>query len=118
LNFQKSVDSLSPTLFQVLASGTPYKFVTLVLRTSASGSSPAATIPYLKVTFKLVAASSINWSVTPDASDCAETVGFEYGGAVLTYTPIQADGTAGTVVQAGWNAVRNVQDNSPTLAIQ
>jgi type VI protein secretion system component Hcp len=118
LNLQKSVNSFSPTLFQALASGTQYKFVTLALRTSASGSTAAATVPYLKATFKVVLANSINWSVASDGSDCGETVGFSYGGAVLTYTPIQADGTAGTAVQGGWNGLKNVADNNPTQAIQ
>jgi type VI protein secretion system component Hcp len=114
LNLQKSVNSLSPTLFQYAAAGTPYEFVTLVLRTSANGSTAAATFPYLKVTFKLVAVNTINWSVPSNASDCSEAVGFEYGGTVLTYTSTQADGTAGSTVTGGWNVVKNIQDTTLT----
>lgn len=117
LILQKQVNSLSPTVFQNLAAGKSYQFVNLVLRNSNSTNS-IPNPPFMKVTFKLVGADSLNWTMPAGATELSELVGFEYGAMVITYTPINADGTAGTPVIGGWNRVRNVVDGNPTTAIQ
>lgn len=103
LSITKRVDGFSPEMFQRACSGTPFQEVVL---TFPDG-------PDLTARFKLVAVKTISLAFAdPDKLNrfelnLLEEVTFEYGGLQL-----EVGGT-----RKGWNRVKNVVDNDPTLPI-
>lgn len=104
----RKIDVVSPVLFQMACSGTPFEQVALGLR-KAAGDEAASQI-YLVFNFKLVAVKTIAWSSEDEG--LKEAVTFEYGGLQVKYAQQQPTGEATLPIIAGWNRVRNVLDNS------
>ena len=117
LTITKSVDALTPKLFQFMCSGTPYKFVEILFIKPTGGNNPANVI--YKVLLKLAAVKTQAVSSVADCSNgcVAESVSFEYGG-MLQYTyKQQATGSITANPPGGWNRVKNVEDTDPTTVI-
>lgn len=117
LTITKSVDALTPKLYQFMCTGTPYKFVEILFVKPATDNNPAPVI--YKVLLKLAAVKTqAVSSVASCANGCvAESVSFEYGGMIqYTYKP-QANGSS-TPIPAGWNRVKNVEDTDPTSELR
>ena len=103
----RNVDCISPVLFQMACSGTPFETVTLALARSVAGGPPAGQF-IVRFDFKLVAVKTVAWK--PDPSGPKEQVTFEYGGLQVRYSQQGQNGALMTPVAAGWNAVKNIQD--------
>lgn len=106
----RKIDTLSPNLFQMACSGTPFQWVHLALRKS-SGGDTAGEI-FVRFDFKLVAVKTISWA--HDDESPKETVTFEYGGLQVHYTQQNANGSFVAAIPGGWNRVKNVQDTGAT----
>lgn len=106
----RKIDTLSPKLFEMACSGTPFQWVHLALRKSSGGDSAGEI--FVRFDFKLVAVKTISWS--HDDESPKETVTFEYGGLQVHYVQQNADGTFNADVPGGWNRVKNVQDTGST----
>ncbi len=107
----KQVDATSSVLFQLAASGTPFKTAEVFL-TNQSG---AIITRYL---FKLVAVKTVAWTASSDSESAMESVSFEYGGLIVTANTQSPDGKLIAGTPMGWNRVRNVLDNDVVLAIK
>lgn len=104
----KTIDVLSPPLFQLCASGKPFAKLDLLLVKSA-GSATATPLLFLQYTFKLAAVATV--SVSHDEETPKETVTFEYGDLQIRYQQQGPDGKPiNTPLTAGWNIVKNVAD--------
>lgn len=104
----RKIDKASPIFFTMACSGTPFKNVALALRKSAGGTTAGQF--FLRFDFKLAAVKSISYS--HDEASPKEEVTFEYGGFLLRYTMQNSDGTMGSVIPAGWDRTKNVQNMS------
>jgi type VI protein secretion system component Hcp len=118
----RNIDKLSPKLFQMACSGTPFKMVSLFLRKSVGstgtggGSQDVSGQTYLRFDFKLVAVKTIEWA-HDDEAGVKETVTFEYGGMVIRYCQQNPDGSFGPAIPGGWNRVKNVSDQDPSVPL-
>ena len=105
LTFTTSSSNLTVQLDTMLASGTPFEQVNLY---GFDSTSDGTAVPVLHDVFKLAAAQSD----TIDAASGEHKVALEYGGLVESSVPLNADGSTGTPVTAGWNRVTNVSDSN------
>jgi|SRR4051812_42566412 type VI protein secretion system component Hcp len=110
----RKIDLLSPKLFEMSCSGTPFKKVALGLRKSAGGDTTGCV--FVAFIFKMVGVKTISWSYDDEAPK--ETTTFEYGGFQIHYRPQKPDGTFGECKPGGWNRVRNVRDQMPNEDIK
>jgi type VI secretion system secreted protein Hcp len=101
---KKITDSASPAFFKNCATGAHYKTVTLEMR-KAGGDPQSSGQVFLKYTFGTVFTTKINWSGPGDEGP-EESITFVYGSLMVTYTPQNNDGTAGTPISAQWPPVR------------
>ncbi|MBD2757304.1 type VI secretion system tube protein Hcp [Spirosoma validum] len=117
LTITKSVDALTPKLFQAMCSGTAYKFVEILfVKPTADGNT--ASVIY-KVLLKL---AGVKTQAVSSVADCAngcvaESVSFEYGGMIQSTYKQQSNGSFTQNPPAGWNRVRNVQDTDPSTEL-
>lgn len=102
LQILKNVDVASPVLFQRLAQGTQISSMELLGR-RAGGSSK----PFLHYCFQGVQVASIQQADTRDSATPTESVSFSYNAVSEQYAPQNANGSVGSSVFAGWNAVTN-----------
>src|ERR1700712_4755032 len=106
LTISKSVDNLSPVLFQMSASGTFFAKVDLLV-VKAPVIAGGARLLSLQYTFKRVAVTNIS---TTANEDTRESVGFEFGDMQVRYSTVNSNGTLTPVPPAGWNVIKNVAD--------
>jgi len=104
-SFEKSVDTLSPSLYQVAARGAHFDKMQVFIR--KTGGATAAGKPYLMYGFNLVFITKIEWSASEGDELPFERVMFAYGSLVLAYYPQKPDGTFGTMKQSRWNQTTN-----------
>lgn len=108
LQISKKIDILSPSLFQLCASGRPFAKLDLLFVRSTGSETPNPLL-YLQFTFKLAAVAAISYSSGDESVN--EHVTFEYGDFQIRYEKQIADGTlSGPPAVAGWNIIRNVAD--------
>ena len=103
--FTRKPDGQSASLWSRLCSGTAYQKVTLAVTPSGSN------VATLTFTMGLVAVKTISISASEADASPMEVVTLEYGQAAYSVTPQNPDGTFGTAVAAGWDRVRNVQED-------
>jgi type VI protein secretion system component Hcp len=112
----RNLDALSPKLFQMACSGTPFQTVSLFLRKSVGSAVTKGTDvsgqTYLRFDFKLVAVKTLAWAHDDDKG-VKETVTFEYGALIIRYCQQLANGQWSPVYLGGWNRVINQSDVSP-----
>ena len=109
----RSIDTASTTFFQMACNGTAFESVVLMLRKAMGAGASADEVSggvFLRFDFKLVAVKTINWN--HDEVSPKEAIAFEYGGLQMRYAQQDPSGKLGSVLAAGWNAVRNVADIS------
>ncbi len=99
----RRIDRISPALFGLAASGTPFEFVDLIEHRPGKDGARAAFVAWR---FQLVAVKTVAWGSGEDRP--TETVTFEYGGLTIRYLPQSSTGQLEPPVQAGWDRVRNV----------
>jgi type VI secretion system secreted protein Hcp len=117
----RKIDKCSPIFYQMACSGTPFAWVMLALRKSSGGTGTAGVgassgLVYLRFDFKLVAVKTIGWAY--DDESPKETVTFEYGGLMVSYSQQQANGSMMPAITGGWNRVNNIQDTTGTVITQ
>jgi len=103
----KSIDATSPLLFVDAAAGKAFRTVEVFFVN-------ARKVLEVKQTYKLVAVKTVSWSAALGEPGMIETISFEYGGLVITAYPFKG---AGSIVQAGWNRVKNISDNDVDIVI-
>lgn len=112
-SFSKPAGANSARFFQLMASGTAFKFVEFNFYNQSDR------LVY-KVTLKLVAFKSIETAAATCTGNCPgviENYSVEYGGKVITSYVLNADGSVGASYTFGWNRVKNIADNDPTSVI-
>jgi type VI protein secretion system component Hcp len=101
---KRPIDSVSPQLFNVLATGQHFTTVQLYGR---KGAAQGGGKPYLGYEFQAVFVSDIAWTSDPDDAP-TETVTFAYGGMYIGVRPLDAKGEPSTpMVKHGWSTVTN-----------
>ena len=112
LLIEKSVDTMSRSLFALNATGGHLAKMQLYLRrTDAAGGKP-----YLVYGFNTVFLSKIDWSAGSGDEQPIERLTFAYGALALGYYPQKPDGTLGTAVKASWSQVTNSEAAADILA--
>ncbi|MDX6228894.1 MAG: type secretion system secreted protein Hcp [Frankiales bacterium] len=106
LSISRTIDKLSPVLFQRCCAGQAFAKVDL-LQVKPSATVGAAVL-FLQYTFKLVAVATI--TTAHGDEDPTEHVTFQYGDLQIRYAQQKADGSLLAPVVAGWDIVKNVQD--------
>ena len=99
-NVMKTTDTTSPIIFQNCMQGKhwPTAFVTL----NKSGGD--ASLAFLKIEFKEIYCSSIQWSGGAGGDDRPmESVSFDFGAVKFTYKQQDAKGVAAKVPAGSWN---------------
>jgi type VI secretion system secreted protein Hcp len=102
---EKSVDLMSPSLYQVSARGGHFDKMQVFIR--RIGGTTLAPKPYLVYGFNMVFITNIDWSASEGDELPVERVTFAYGALVLGYYQQKPDGTLGTKKTASWNMVTN-----------
>jgi type VI secretion system Hcp family effector len=101
----KKIDILTPTLFQLCAAGTNFKFVDFLIRKS-TGADTAASEIYLAYGLEDVIIKSVAYSGNPDAP--TETLSLEYRALKVGYQAQNPDGTAAAAfTYRSWDQVAN-----------
>jgi type VI secretion system secreted protein Hcp len=110
---QKAVDQASPSLFSAASSGRHFQTVQLYLEQSTGPTER----PFLAYEFQTVFITKIDWSGSSGEQEAAETLTLAYGAVVIAYQQPNPDGSAGPVIQGGWNQITNTANMQNTLAI-
>jgi type VI secretion system Hcp family effector len=105
LVFTKAIDSASPTFFRMLASGTAFATVDLVIR--QSGFSGTNLAPYCASALSLVALQSIQWTNDAASDTPIEMVTIQYGQIDWSYTTFDSSGNPTTTLTVNWDQVQN-----------
>ena len=113
ISFTLGSSNLSTLLDQMMASGVSLSHVDLYGFDPVQGQVSPTASPVVHDTFKLAAVKSDEI----DPTSGAHQVTLDYGGVVESAAPQNPDGTLGTPVTKGWNAVTNTSDNSQTTDI-
>lgn len=101
-------DQLSPGLFVLCASGTPFQRAILTVTPDGAG------VPYITYLMKLVAIRTISAGGNQHGGPLPlETVTFEYGGLLFIY---EDPGTKKMTIK-GWNRIKNIEDDDPNSII-
>ncbi|MDQ6812550.1 MAG: type VI secretion system tube protein Hcp [Bacteroidota bacterium] len=114
LSFSKTPDAQSPKFFEMMASGTPYKFVEFSFYKTAGTGSEVLTY---KIRLGLVAFSAIQRASAACSGNCPDIVenfAMQYGGKYIVYYSQKPDGSPGTPVGYGWDRIHNVSWNGAT----
>ena len=110
LTFTLGSNELTALLDQDMATGAPLAEVNVYgFKTTQGGTQ----VQVLQDAFKLAAVQSD----TVDAALGTHAFNLEYGGLVESSAPLNPNGSQGTPVTAGWNAIAGVADNSLTSTI-
>lgn len=108
---RKNVDTVSPTLFRTLATGTHFKYAKLVLR--KSGATGGESASYLIYQFNTIFVAFQNWSGGEGDDAPAESITLRYGAMQVNYRPQNPDGTLDTAITAAWNQISNTSQFDP-----
>jgi type VI secretion system secreted protein Hcp len=111
LSIEKSVDTLSRSLFALSATGGHLAKMQVYLRNAGA----AGGKPYLVYAFNTVFVSKVDWSADSDDQP-TEHVTFAYGALALGYYPQNPDGKLGTAVKTSWSQVTNSEAPPDILA--
>ena len=111
LIIEKSVDTMSRSLFAMNATGGHLARMQLYMRKAG-----VAGKPYLVYGFNMVFLSKIDWSVSSGDEQPIERLTFAYGALALGYYPQKPDGTLGTAVKTSWSQVTNTEAPPDILA--
>ena len=111
LLIEKSVDTMSRSLFAMNATGGHLARMQLYLRRAGVGAKP-----YLVYGFNMVILSKIDWSASNGDEQPIERLTFAYGALAVGYYPQKPDGTFSTAVKASWNQVTNAEAQPDILA--
>ncbi len=103
----KSLDAMSPLLFQASATGTAYKTAEIVFVTTTANQNAIVS----KLVYKMVAIKTMSWAAAGDAG-VVETIAFDYGGLFIAVNKQAPDGRVSAATQAGWNRIKNISDNT------
>lgn len=103
LSVTKYVDSSSPHLLLGALKGTHYTEANLVVR--KVGEFP---IDYIKLDMKEVLVTSLSTGGSGGEDRLTENVSLNFASFTFTYTPQNANGSAGTAIPVSWNIVENV----------
>ena len=112
LLIEKSVDTMSRSLFALNATGGHLAKMQLYLRKAGV----AGGKPYLVYAFNMVFLSKIDWSASSDDEQPIERLTFAYGALGIGYYPQKPDGTFGTAVKTSWSQVTNTEAPPDILA--
>ena len=112
LLIEKSVDTMSRSLFALNATGGHLAKMQLYLRRAGV----AGGKPYLVYAFNMVFLSKIDWSAGSDDEQPIERLTFAYGALGIGYYPQKPDGTFGTAVKTSWSQVTNTEAPADILA--
>ena len=104
---EKSVDTLSPSLYSLSARGGHLAKMQLFVR--KTGGATSAPKPYLTYGFAPVFVTSIDWGASEGDDLPVERVTFAYGSLALGYYAQKPDGTLGAKKMATWNQVTNAE---------
>lgn len=107
---KKLVDTASPSLLVMLATGSHYKVVQLSLRKSGAAGAAGSGSPYLAFRFGLFAVKSIEWAGSTGDDSPTENVVFEFGEIEMWYCKQNADGSLNAAIDKQWSRLTN----SPT----
>lgn len=94
----KRTDASSVPLFLACCKGDHFANAEVTIR-RAGGEQ----IEFLKYTFDTLFVEDISWSGGTGDEGPMETLSLAYGSVEMTYTPQNADGTAGSAIVGGWN---------------
>lgn len=108
LNFTRTSDRISPTLFRMCTAGEHFRSVSLFIRRAGGSANQAAGSitagqTYLRFDFALVGIKTINWSVDDDSSK--EEVTAEYGALMIRYQQQDVTGSGMKIYPASWNRI-------------
>ena len=111
LFIEKSVDTMSRSLFAMTATGKHLAKMQLYIRKAGA----AVGKPYLAYGFNMVFLSKIDWIASSGDEQPIERLTFAYGALALGYYPQKPDGTFGTAVKTSWSQVTNTEAASDIL---
>jgi type VI protein secretion system component Hcp len=103
-SFTRRPDGHSADFWSRLCSGTPFQKVTATVTKTGSDN-----VPVFTFTMGLVAVKTVTLAASEGDNNFVETITMEYGQAAYSAATMNADGTVGTAVGAGWNRVKNMQ---------
>ena len=95
------VDKATPQLFQACAAGKVFPTATVLVQDGVAGQAPTTQ----QYDFRQVIVQSLAVSVSAEGQQ--QSVSFGYGSLSISYTPVTAQGQAGTPVNAGWDLTTN-----------
>ncbi len=104
LSVTKYVDISSPALLLGALKGSHFAEASLVVR--KAGTTP---IDYIKLDMKEVLVTSLSTGGSGGEDKLTENVSLNFASFTFSYTPKNADGTAGDAIPASWNIVENVE---------
>ena len=107
LYIEKSVDTLSASLYSRCARGGHLAKMQLFLR--KTGGATTVPKPYLTYGFATVFVTNIDWGAGEGDDVPVERVTFAYGSLALGYYAQKPDGTLGAKKMATWNQVTNAE---------
>ncbi|HET8874753.1 MAG TPA: type VI secretion system tube protein Hcp [Casimicrobiaceae bacterium] len=91
----KQVDKASPSLFANAATGTPIQNAVITVRKAGRGQQE-----FMTITLSNVVVSSVAQVGASDDSGPTESVSFNFSSVLITFTPQNADGSAGDPIKA------------------
>jgi type VI secretion system secreted protein Hcp len=101
----KNIDVMTPTLFQLCATGTSFKYVDFLMRKTTGATSGAANWIYLAYGLEDVIIKSVAYASDPEAP--TETLSLEYRALKVGYARQKSDGTAAPFTYRSWDQVAN-----------
>lgn len=103
LSITKPVDISTPKLFQSVASGQPYNTAKLVVRKQAGGQP----LEYVTINMGEVIVSSISEGGSGGGDSLTENISLNFSKVDIKYIQQNADGSAGTTLELGWDVLAN-----------
>ncbi len=110
LSVTKYVDSATPKLFQVCATGAHFPTAQLAIVKTGGTQPPTA---YLTFVFRMVFVSAQAFTMPAGADRLHEKLTLVYGAVGIKYVPTSPTGVTGTPISQTWSQVTN----TPTLDI-
>lgn len=103
-NIMKKSDKTSTALFQACATGKNFTKATVTMRKAAG---EGGQTPFLQYDFETVMVESIQWSGSSGGDDSpTESVSLAFAKVAITFSTVDAKGTAKKVGQAAWDLTK------------
>ena len=116
LVIRKTVDKVSPALFNLCASGQHLVAIQLYVRHPGAAGAPP--VPSLAYEFQMVFVAKIEWSGTAEDS-VAEQVSFAYGAMAIAFQAANPDGSmAGAPTKTSWSQIQNSASVQDSIVLQ